>query len=135
MRPGVQLQGKNILWDAYRSSTKAGADAHALRCSLFGQNHDDKPQGNDTLVLLNNIRRAADGLTEPVAAPKAWEAASAGCSQCGCCNTEARKTIYDISRVSGFSSAEHWQLIGCAEYYSSITIHARSATCRFDGCT
>jgi hypothetical protein len=99
MRPGVQLQGKNILWDAYRSSTKAGADAHALRCSLFGQNHDDKPQGNDTLVLLNNIRRAVDGLTEPVAAPKAWEAVAPGCNQCGCCQIESRKTIYNISRV------------------------------------
>jgi hypothetical protein len=101
MRPSVRLQDSNILWNAYTASTKAGADGHELRCSLFGQNLKDAPQGDGELVLLNNIRRAPDGLTEPVAAPKAWEAVEDGCNKCGgCCQTNGRKTMYNISRVS-----------------------------------
>jgi hypothetical protein len=45
MRPSLpqRLQDSNPLWSAYAASTKAGADGHELRCSLFGQNLNDAP--------------------------------------------------------------------------------------------
>jgi hypothetical protein len=98
-RPSAKLS-RNAIWDAYVSSTNASAHGHALQCSLFGQNHNDTTQGKDTLVLLNNIRRATDGLTEPAGGPKLWEAVSPGCDKCGgCCQIRSGKAIYDISKV------------------------------------
>ncbi|WIA35986.1 hypothetical protein OEZ86_004363 [Tetradesmus obliquus] len=100
VRQSLKLQGGNVLWNAYAASTKAGADGHALHCSIFGPNHKDVPQGNDTLVLANNIMRAPHPGTEPAAAAKAWEAVAEGCNKCGCCNNDYRKTIYDLSKVA-----------------------------------
>jgi hypothetical protein len=111
MRPGVQLQDRNLLWEVYKASTMAGADGHALHCSLFGQNLNDTPQGNDTLVLVNNIRRAPDHHLEPAAAPKAWEAVQEGCNKCGCCQVTSRKTIYAFDRVRAASKHQNYHVV------------------------
>jgi hypothetical protein len=51
MRPSTpqRLQDSNLLWSAYAASTKAGADGHESRCSLFGQNLNNNNNNNQSL--------------------------------------------------------------------------------------
>lgn len=97
-RPAVNLDS-NILWDAWKDSTKDDASGHQLRCSLFGVNFHDQPQPPNQLVLTNNIRRAPDSAYEPMVSSLGWAAVHEGCDKCGCCQAQGVKTVYNISKV------------------------------------
>lgn len=105
-RPAMKLQG-NPLWDAWTNTTKPGSDGHLLRCTLFGVNSQDKQQPPGQLVLINNVRRAPDPVTEALAAARTWEAVKEGCDKCGCCQVSGAKTIYNISKVVNLSLSTH----------------------------